>query len=140
MDLKIIKDIIHEALRSRYGLTPWQRFITEDATPFVFNAVDVEDNSSGFLEVRYAATMNDSGIIALNGIKRVPFTREGGDIALGSATDEYLNAGSGAMAASEITVAAVGGTIEISATGADGQVAWEVTTFLNSAPAPEILT
>lgn len=133
-----IKELIKEIIAGKLGQFERISDITEDDQPKVLLSVDPKDNSTGTLEVRYAAATIDTTLVGISGIKRVPYTKEGGIVTLGTVTDVEINAGSGIMAASDFTLAASAGTIEGTGTGATQQVNWEILKIFNGAQAPEI--
>jgi hypothetical protein len=130
-----------DMIAAKVGFIDWAKEETTSDTPTVLKVITPDDNSAGFIEVRYAAACDDGGTIqSLIGIKRVPYTKTAGYVTLGTETDEYLVAGAGSMAASELTIAANTDTIEISGTGVlDTVVSWDIIPFINSAIAQIIL-
>jgi hypothetical protein len=134
---KYIKKFIEFFVRDVTGHTLRSRYITEDDTPIVAWSIAPDDNSNGVLELRYVACTNDTTITGISGTLRVPYTKMGGYVTLGTVAIVDNESGSGVMASSGFTLAANVGAIEGTATGATGQqAAWEFISLNNSAQAP----
>jgi hypothetical protein len=134
-----IKDIIEDIVTARVGFIEWEKMETLDDTPVVIGSITPDDNSQGFLELRYAATAYDStlvDVVGISGIKRVPFKKFGGVVFLGIIDPHYSNTGTGVMTSSDITIVTGGSggeKIELQATGATGATAtWDIVTIINS--------